>query len=74
MKHYTTNDYLSCSELKAMPTGSHITGTDTYYSAIKVDMDIWMFDDRIEARNVSSYFIASVFEDTEFDLYIREDY
>lgn len=73
MKHYTEHDYLSCTELKAMPVGSHITGTDTYYSAYKVDEDEWLFDDRIEARNTSSYFVANVFTDTEFDLHIAEE-
>ena len=73
MKHYTENDCLSVTELKAMPVGSYISGCDTYYYAVKTDVDEWTFDDHIETMfGKSSYFIANVFEDTEFDVYVRE--
>jgi len=70
IKHYTVDDFLSATELKAMPIGSHITGTDTYYTAIKTEADVWTFNDRIDTmHDRTSYFIANVFEDTEFDVY-----
>lgn len=72
--HYTENDCLSVTELKAMPIGSRISGCDTYYYAIKTDVDEWTFDDRIDTMfGKSSYFIANVFEYTEFDVYVKED-
>lgn len=74
MKHYTENDCLSVTELKAMPVGSHITGTNTYYTAIKTEADAWAFDDLIDTMyDCTSYFIANVFEDTEFDVYVKEN-
>ena len=67
MKEYTSDDCLSVSELKAMPIGTTIDGQDTYNSAIKTDADLWTFDDRIETFfEKTSYFIAKVFEDTDF--------
>lgn len=74
MKHYTENDCLSVTELKAMPVGSHITGTNTYYTAFKTGWDAWTFDDLIDTMfDRTSYFIANVFEDTEFDVYVKEN-
>lgn len=73
MKHYTENDCLSVTELKAMPVGSHITGISTYYTAFKTGWDAWIFDDCIDTMfDRTSYFIANVFEDTEFDVYVKE--
>lgn len=66
-KEYKEDDTISVSELKAMPIGTIIDGQDTYYSAIKTDADFWTFDDRIETFfEKTSYFIAQVFEDTDF--------
>lgn len=73
MKHYMEGDCLSVAELKAMPVGSHITGTNTYYTAIKTEADAWTFNDRVDTMyDCTSYFIANVFEDTEFDVYVKE--
>ena len=74
MKHYTEDDCLSVAELKAMPVGSHITGTNTYCTAIKTEADAWTFDDRVDTMyDCTSYFIANVFDDTEFDVYVKEN-
>ena len=69
MKHYTEDDYLSIVDLKGMPIGTRILGTNTYCSATKVSEDDWNFNDRIDTfRNCSDRFIANIFECTEFDV------
>ena len=70
---YTEDEIVSVSHLKEIPVGSHIVGVDTFFSAIKTDLDEWSFNDRIDVmHHRSSKFIADIFEGTEFELYVKE--